>query len=421
MTKFNLSEAAKAILEGSKETFDANIASKKGMRGQAGNKPEVGEDKLPTSTVAGQQDVGEIGQSPEEMDDALPDYTKGTPSATPPGATPPVGAEPGSKLTGQPQETMGRSDIAHPAQSAATDYSAIRDRIMGKLAPQMMHANPGATFQSYGEETESDGDTIEEEKMDKKKMMHDKMKHKMKEDVDALLNGENLSEEFKEKAATIFEAAVLSRAEEVISEVENQLMEEFEVVVEGLKEDMATKVDDYLNYMVEEWMKENEIAIEKGLRSEIVEDFIGGLRNLFVEHYIDIPEDKVNVVEELTDKVQELEDALNEQINRGVILAKEINEHRKLEAIYTACEGLTQTQVEKMKSLAENVDFTTENEFNSKLNVLKESYFKSEVVVGTSSTLNEGVEVEEEKKSSKASVDPTMDQYVKSISQTLVK
>ena len=421
MTKFNLSEAAKAILEGSKETFDANIASKKGMRSQAGNKPEVGEDKLPTSTVAGQQDVGEIGQSPEEMDDALPDYTKGTPSATPPGATPPVGAESGSKLTGQPQETMGRSDIAHPAQSAATDYSAIRDRIMGKLAPQMMHANPGATFQSYGEETESDGDTIEEEKMDKKKMMHDKMKHKMKEDVDALLNGENLSEEFKEKAATIFEAAVLSRAEEVISEVENQLMEEFEVVVEGLKEDMATKVDDYLNYMVEEWMKENEIAIEKGLRSEIVEDFIGGLRNLFVEHYIDIPEDKVNVVEELTDKVQELEDALNEQINRGVILAKEINEHRKLEAIYTACEGLTQTQVEKMKSLAENVDFTTENEFNSKLNVLKESYFKSEVVVGTSSTLNEGVEVEEEKKSSKASVDPTMDQYVKSISQTLVK
>ena len=421
MTKFNLSEAAKAILEGSKETFDANIASKKGMRGQAGNKPEVGEDKLPTSTVAGQQDVGEIGQSPEEMDDALPDYTKGTPSATPPGATPPVGAESGSKLTGQPQETMGRSDIAHPAQSAATDYSAIRDRIMGKLAPQMMHANPGATFQSYGEETESDGDTIEEEKMDKKKMMHEKMKHKMKEDVDALLNGENLSEEFKEKAATIFEAAVLSRAEEVISEVENQLMEEFEVVVEGLKEDMATKVDDYLNYMVEEWMKENEIAIEKGLRSEIVEDFIGGLRNLFVEHYIDIPEDKVNVVEELTDKVEELEDALNEQINRGVILAKEINEHRKLEAIYTACEDLTQTQVEKMKSLAENVDFTTENEFNSKLNVLKESYFKSEVVVGTSSTLNEGVEVEEEKKSSKASVDPTMDQYVKSISQTLVK
>ena len=425
MTKFNLSEAAKAILEGSKETFDANIASKKGMRGQAGNKPEVGEDKLPTSTVAGQQDVGEIGQSPEEMDDDLPDYTKGTPSATPPGATPPVGAQPGSKLTGQPQETMGRSDIAHPAQSAATDYSAIRDRIMGKMAPQMMQANPGATFQSYGEETETDGHTIEEEKddekMEKKKMMHDKMKHKMKEDVDALLDGENLSEEFKVKAATIFEAAVLSRAEEVIAEAENELMEEFELVVEGLKEDMASKVDDYLNYMVEEWMKENEIAIEKGLRAEIVEDFIGGLRDLFVEHYIDIPEDKVNVVEELTDKVQELEDALNEQINRGVILAKEINEHRKLEAIYTACEGLTQTQVEKMKSLAENVDFTTESEFNSKLNVLKESYFKSEVVVGTSSTLNEGVEVEEEKKSSKASSDPTMDQYVKSISQTLVK
>jgi len=265
-------------------------------------------------------------------------------------------------------------------------------------------------------------DEEEDEKMMmKKKMMHDKMKMKMKEDVDALLDGENLSEEFVAKATTIFEAAVISRAEEVIAEAQNELMEQFEIAVEQIKEDLASKVDDYLNYMVEEWMNENEVAIEKGLRAEIVEDFIGGLRNLFVEHYIDIPEDKVDVVGELTDKVEELEDALNEQINRGVQLAKELNEQRKIEAIYTACEGLTQTQVEKMKSLAEGIEFTTNEEFADKLITLRESYFRADVKVAESSSLNEGVEVEEEKKTKAVSSDPMMEQYSKAISQTVVK
>jgi len=176
----------------------------------------------------------------------------------------------------------------------------------------------------------------------------------------------------------------------------------------------------YLNYMTSEWIAENQIAIEKGLRAEVVEDFISGLRDLFVEHYIDIPADKVDVVEELSAKVEELEDALNEEINRGVELSKEVNEQKKMEAIYTVCEGLTQTQVEKMKSLAENVEFTTGEEFADKLETLKESYFKSGVVYANNSALDEEVDIEEEKKISK-SADPMMEQYVKSISQTLVK
>jgi hypothetical protein len=395
MGKFNLSEAAKQVIlgEDSKSTFDANIASKKGARGQDKHPTgEVGQDKLPTSTVAGQQDVGSIGCSPEEENDALPQYTKGTPSATPPGATPPVGAQHdgvgATKPAGQPQETQGRADLAHTAQSPSTDYSAIRDRIAGKLAPQMMSANAGATFQSYHE------------------------------DVEALLSGENLSEEFKTKAATIFEAAVLTRVEAIVEEVESQLVEQFEVAVEEVKEDLAAKVDDYLNYMVEEWIKDNEIAVEKGLRAEIVEDFIDGLRDLFVEHYIDIPTEKVEVVEELTNKVEQLEAALNEEITRGIELAKSLNEQKKIEAIYTACEGLTQTQVEKLKSLAENVEFTTEEEFASKMSTLKESYFKSDVKVADKLALDDEVQIEEEKKGIKSS-DALIESYAKTISQTL--
>jgi len=439
MAKYNLSDAAKNVLlgEDSKSTFDANIAQKRGQRGHEGTQGQkgmVGQDKLPTSVVAGQQDVGEIGQSPEEMNDELPDYLKGTKTATPPGATPPVGSEKDgvgiTKSTG-PQETMGRKDLMHTQQMPATDYEAIRDRIMGKMPTQTMQANPGATFQSYGEESEYDDETLTEDEkmmMKKKKMMHDEMKEKkmmhdkmkMKEDVEALLQGENLSEEFKERASTIFEAAVLSRVDMIVEEVEAELTEQFNVAVEQIKEDLATKVDDYLNYMVEEWMKENELAIESGLRAEITEDFISGLRNLFVEHYIDIPTEKVDVVEELASKVEELEDALNEEINRAVELTKELNEQRKIEAIYTACEGLTQTQVEKLKSLAENVEYTTEEEFADKLAVLKESYFKSDVKVANKLALDEEVEIEEEvKKSSYA--DPSMDIYAKTISQTLIK
>jgi hypothetical protein len=397
MANYNLSDAAKNILlgEDSKSTFDSNIKSKMGMRGSDKHPMgEVGSDKIQAKTAYGTGDVGEIGQSPEEMEDSLPNYTKGSPTATPPGATPPVGSEKDgvgiSSLSGQPQQTMGRSDIAHPVQSAATDYSAIRDRIMGKLAPQMMQANPGATFQSYGE------------------------------DVEAMLQGENLSEEFKERAATIFEAAVLSRVEPIVEEIENQLMEEFEIAVETIKEEMAAKVDDYLNYMVEEWMKDNELAIESGLRAEITENFISALRDVFVEHYIDVPEEQVNVVEELSAQLAETEAALNEEIARGIELSKELNEQKKIEAIYTACEGLTQTQVEKLKSLAENVEFTTEDEFVEKLEVLKESYFKANVKVADNSALDDEVLIEEEKKSIKSS-DSEINLYAQTISKTLVK
>ena len=185
---------------------------------------------------------------------------------------------------------------------------------------------------------------------------------------------------------------------EVIAEAVTELEEQFNVALEEIKEEMADKVDGYLNYMVEEWIKENELAITKGLRAEIVEDFIEGLRNLFIEHYIDIPEDKVDIVEELTNKIEELEGSLDEQIKFTVGLTQEINEHKKFEAIYAACEGLTQTQVEKIKSLAESIEFTSDEDFSDKLETIKESYIGSSVKSADSSALDDEVQIIEEDK-----------------------
>ena len=397
MGKFNLSEAAKEVLSG-------NVASKK-----SGQESGVGNTSLKGDVAYGTQEK-DLGSTPRKTTDSLPDYTDGTPKATPPGATPPVGSEPKKVLAKQPQQ---QGSVEQPE---------------GKPAKQNFAKNPNANFQSYGEETTSDEEVVAEEKEkeeghedeaeDKKLIKKMISKEKMKEDMDALLSGENLSEEFFTKAATIFEAAVVARAEEVIAEAEAQLQEQFDAAVEEIKEDLASKVDDYLNYMVEEWMKDNEIAIEKGLRAEIVEDFIGGLRNLFVEHYIDIPADKVDVVEELTAKVEELESSLNEEMNRSVELTKSLNEQKKIEAIYTACEGLSQTQVEKLKSLAENVEFTTEEDFVGQVDVLKESYFKSEVKTADSSALDDEVQIEEETKKPAVSADPLIEQVARTISQS---
>jgi hypothetical protein len=422
MGNFNLADAAKAILvEGAKESFDSNISSKQGGK----DKPS----KLPTSVVTGQKDAGEVAGVVDKLGDQGGDYTKGVPTATPPGATPPVGSEPMKKLSGQPGDSGSGTT---PVQEPATDYSSIRDRVKAKLAKQTMQSNPGAVAPYVPEETEYDEEVVSEEKeeghedskqdkaMIKKMMKKEKMKEQMEQDVDALLSGENLSEEFKDKATTIFEAAVIARTQAVMEDIEQALFEEFEVAVEEIKEDLATKLDDYINYMAEEWLKENQLAVEKGLRSEIVESFIEGMKGLFEEHYIDIPEEKVDIVEGLTSKVEELETSLNEQIQAAVELKKELNESKKTEAIHAVCEGLTQTQVEKMKSLAEGVEFTTDDEFADKLVTLRESYFNESINTSGSSALNEEVLIEDDKKPT-GHVDAEIAQYAQTISKTLVK
>ena len=195
-------------------------------------------------------------------------------------------------------------------------------------------------------------------------------------DVKALVSSDaDLSEEFKDKAATIFETAVKTRIQEQTKILEARYEEKLSVETETVKEAMVEKVDSYLNYVVEEWMKENELAVERGIRTEIAEDFITGLKSLFKEHYIDVPEEKYNVLEDLTNQSKDLETKLNEQIEKNVNLSKEVSEFYKTQAIVEVTADLAETEKEKFMSMAENVEYDSAEKFREKLETIKESYF----------------------------------------------
>ena len=241
----------------------------------------------------------------------------------------------------------------------------------------------------------------------------------MKEDIEALFaDDETISEEFKSKVSTIFEARVMDRISQIEEETESRYAGMLEEAVESIKQDLTEKVDDYLSYVVEQWMEENQIAIESGLRSEMTEDFIAGLRNLFAENFIDVPAEKVDLVEELASKVEELESKLDEEIERGVSYAKALVESRKSELTREVCEGLTATQVEKIKSLAESVDFSTEEEYQEKLETIRENYFPSGVKKASESHLQEEVTDGSEKRF--VSNDPFVTAVANAISKTKV-
>jgi hypothetical protein len=244
------------------------------------------------------------------------------------------------------------------------------------------------------EEKHDEEEDEEDEEEDKKEM-----KKKMKEDIDSLFSDDStISEEFKEKAATIFEARVFDRVTQIEEEIETKYASMLEEAVDQIKSDLTTKVDDYLNYVVEQWLADNEIAIESGLRAELTEEFIAGLRNLFAEHYIDVPTEKVDLVDELATKVEELESKLNEEIERGISYAKALVESRKNEVTREVCEGLTTTQAEKIKSLAEGVEFSTEEEYQEKLETIRENYFPSGIKKAEETQLHEQVEEATEQK-----------------------
>ena len=198
----------------------------------------------------------------------------------------------------------------------------------------------------------------------------------VKEHVDALMNGEgDLSEEFKRKAATVFEAAVKSKVREEVERLEEDYRKDLDENMVKTQEGLTEKVDNYLNYVVEEWTKENELAIERGLKGEIAEDFISGLKQLFEDHYIDVPDEKYDVLEAQSQKISELEAKLNEEVEKNIGFK---NNNAKLvrEQVISQCTGdLTEVEIEKFKSLTEDVDFTDEDSFRSKLDTLKESYF----------------------------------------------
>ena len=234
----------------------------------------------------------------------------------------------------------------------------------------------------------------------------------------------DLSEEFKKDAMVIFEAAVATRVVDLVNTKIDQLNEDFNVALEEEKQEieskLAEKIDDYLTYVSEEWMKENELADERGIRAELAENFISGLRDLFKEHYIEVPEERTDVIEELFAKVEGLEEQLNVEMQSNIANLKALKDYKKVEAIAEACVGLTSVEQDKMVELAESITYESDEQFVQKMSVIKESYFKdrdSDSVEDTRQELTEAMSSTEEldEEQGEISVDPQMERYTSAI------
>ena len=290
----------------------------------------------------------------------------------------------------------------------------IRDRKKADLADSFTKIM-GSTIQEE-EESDEEEDEEEEKPMENRKLKKEDLELNVKDDIDAITNGEELSEEFKTKASTIFEAAVsakvISEVNQRVEKLEEDYKKELSEAKDEYQKNLTEKTDGYLNYVVEEWMKENELAVEKGIRSELVEDFMSGLKNLFTEHYIDIPEEKVDLVDDLFEKVEDLEQKLDESINANVETKQELSKYKKQEKLREVTEDLADTEKEKLEKLSEGVDYEDDEQYKEKLEVIKENYFPK-VVTETTQTITE--EVENNETEIVEEVEPSVDFYAKAL------
>ena len=236
-------------------------------------------------------------------------------------------------------------------------------------------------------------------------------------EIEALVESEaTLSEEFKQKTAVIFEAAVKSKLSEEVSRLEEQYKEELAEEVASIKEDLVSSVDSYLNYVVESWVEDNKIAIQNGLRTEIAENFMTKLRDVFVESYVEVPESKVDLVDDMAAQVTELEEKLNSTTGDAIALAEELETYKRESIISEACRDLADTQTEKLKGLVEGIDFENEEEFAKKVATVKESYFSKEIVEQTSEAESIVEEADEE-----VEVSSIMEHYLTTLRKTSKK
>jgi hypothetical protein len=241
----------------------------------------------------------------------------------------------------------------------------------------------------------------------------------MKEDIEAMFNGADLSEEFKEQATVIFEAAVTARVNDVVQDLEEQYNTALESEVVKIHEDLTTKIDQYLDYVVEQWMEENKVAIEHSLRTEITEGFITGLRGLFEEHYMDIPEERIDVVEELQAEMASMQERLDAVMQENIELMGHLSEATRESILTDVAEGLTVTQAEKLLTLAEGVEFDSPDNFRRKLEIVKENYFPSDKTSSKQTNLLE--EVNEEGQKTTVQSDSIVAKYASAISRTVKK
>jgi hypothetical protein len=350
--------------------------------------PKKGADKGDSmEKVEGEvQDLGKAVVSPDEKKG--PDAAKATKkdsSAPTKGAKDAGGDDTPTKIK---EPLAAETEIEH-------DGEALEEKAMTKemMKSEMMKKMEGMKAQELkamynkmemmGKEEEEESVKVDETTLDDRLASVD-----VSEDVSALTEGEELTEEFKEKAATIFEAAVKSKLRSEVERIESAKVQEVAEEINTVRDELTEKVDNYMNYVVEEWMKENEIAIERGLKGEIAEDFIAGLKDLFAEHYVDVPDEKYDILGQQSEKIDELEAKLNEQIEKSAELKKSHDVLVRESVFAEVASDLADTEVEKFKSLAEEVEFSDEESFKAKLDQLKESYFPK------ASTIAESVDSE---------------------------
>jgi hypothetical protein len=322
----------------------------------------------------------------------------------------------GKKVDPKKGVAQGSSNIKVPGTKVGM-INAMVDKMKG-MKKSDIASSYGKVMAMYGEDVEIEeveGTSIKEIQQITAEDLN------VSEDITAIFGGEDLSEEFVTKATTVFEAAVVSKVNEILENVTVDMEAELESEKEDIIEQMTEKLDDYLEYVAEEWMKENELAVEQGIRAEIVENFMVGLRNLFTENYIDIPEEKVDLVDELAQKVVELEDAVNEEMERNIELRKQLEESAKTSVFESVADDLTESQVEKLKSLSEGVEFETAEDYQDKLETIKESYFKVEEETSSVDNSVDDEPVEFETDHQETVVDPGMRQYMDAISRSIKK
>jgi hypothetical protein len=354
------------------------------------------------SHIAKMADHEDLGAAVVKPTDSNPDATKKV-----------------SQVSGDPQQkSQGAADAMPKLKGESKDSdkdSEDKEIKEGELPAGLKKYLDKKDDKAKDEEVKKESSHESEKKDEKKEAMHDSEEKKkdkeegymkasykkeeidVKEHVDALVAGDDsLSEEFKQKAATVFEAAIKSKVKDIAEEIEADYNKKFEEETSKAKDELVEKVDSYLSYVVEEWMKENELALERGIKGEIAEDFISGLKKLFEDHYIDVPDEKYNVLEDQASKIDELEKKLNESIEKNVELSKENGKYVRQSIIDEASKELAETQKEKFNKLAEEVDYKNEEDFRNKVSTIKESYFgkkdssgEIDDVAADSSPLNE--------------------------------
>jgi len=277
---------------------------------------------------------------------------------------------------------------AAKAEEAEVDGEVIEEE---EVTTDEVVAEEEAVSEEESEEIVAEEETTEEEVIEEEEAID------IEADVQALLEGEELSEEFQDKARTIFEGAIRSKVAEIKEELQESYAEALVEELDKIKEGLTERVDSYLEYVADEWFVENALQVESGLKTEMTESFLEGMKSLFEDHYVQIPEDKYDVLNSMVDKLDEMESKLNEQIDRNVALNRRLAESTADGIFSTVAEGLADTQKEKLATLAENVEFESEADYREKLGTLKESYFpsKSSAPKNTSENLSEEVSTDE--------------------------